>query len=88
MKILLLLIGACFRTGNQGSKIIGQDSSFQEQMKACETHIKFINFIEEKYKVNFSVYIGSYNTKFNDKLFNFYNKYLVGKSMFSSFIGL
>lgn len=82
MKILLLLIGECFRTKYT------HNSPYKQQIEACNSHILFIKKIEEKYKVNFSVYIGSYHTCHDNELYKIYDQYLIGKSMYSNLIGL
>jgi len=46
MKGLLILIGESFRTGGQGTREkLGKPESFQPQIDACYSHIKFIESI-------------------------------------------
>ena len=45
MKLLLLLVGASFREGGQGSLLSDTDLSFETQQKAIGSHLQFINYL-------------------------------------------
>ena len=83
MKGLLLLLGESFRMGGQGSRIRGSHESYDEQLKACGTHISFIESIGLTH-----VYLASYNTQFNDQLLDVYSRYLVGHMFYDDVIGI
>lgn len=88
MKGLFLIIGESFRTGSQTSRIRGLSKSYGSQIEACETHVKFINHIKNKYDCNIDVYVGTYNTQYNDNLIYMYKQYLIDYKIFSDVVGL
>lgn len=89
MKGLIVLFGESFRLGGQGTRNRGSIESYNEQSKACESHIKFIEHISDKYKLDsMSVYISTYTTQFDTNLLKIYTKYLVGHTIHDTPIGL
>jgi hypothetical protein len=66
-------MGESFRSGSQNSRIRGMDESYDEQIQACKTHIKFIEHLQ----LNIDVCISSYTTKFDDELLQIYKPYVV-----------
>ena len=69
MKGLFLFIGESFRFGSQMTRIRGTKESYDEQIKACISHIKFIENIEQKYNLEKSdVIISSYTTNYDAEL--------------------
>ena len=89
MNGLILFIGESFRLGNQGTRNRGSDESYNEQIKACNSHIHFIQSINKKFKLNsMSVFISTYNTKFNNDLLSIYNEYLTCYNIYENVIGL
>jgi hypothetical protein len=87
-KCLLVFIGESFRLGNQGNRNIGSTESFDEQIKACKSHISFIQHICTTYNYDVSVYISTYSTQFNDQLLSIYENYLLGHTIYKDLIGL
>jgi hypothetical protein len=89
MNGLVIFIGESFRLGNQNSRNRGDEKSFDGQMQASNSHIDFISKIIDKYELNsVSVYISSYNTKYNADLLKIYEKYLIGTTFYDNVIGL
>lgn len=88
MKGLIIIMGESFRSGSQNTRIRGQKESYDNQINACETHIKFLKTLNNKFKCNTSVFLSSYNTQYNDKLFSIYKNYLIGNKMYDNVIGL
>lgn len=89
MNGLILFIGESFRLGGQGTRNRGSKESYDEQMKACDSHIHFIENIIKKFQMNsISVYISSYNTQFDNDLISKYEKYLIGKHFQNNLIGI
>ena len=89
MNGLILFIGESFRLGGQGNRNRGTPESYKEQIKACNSHINFIEHSIQKFKLNsMSVFISTYNTQFDIELLLRYNKYLIGKTIYNDVIGL
>ena len=88
MKGLLLFIGESFRLGGQHTRNRGTMESYDEQMKACDSHIKFIEHINAKYNVNVSCYISTYETQYDNKLLEKYKTYLIGNKIYNHLIGI
>lgn len=89
MKGLIILLGESFRLGGQWSRNRGDIQSYDEQINACKSHIRFIEHISNKYKLDsLSVYILTYTTQFDSKLLDVYNKYLIGQTIYNEPIGL
>ena len=89
MNGLILFLGESFRLGNQGTRNRGNRESYEEQIKACNSHIQFIEHIKNKFQMNLlSVYISSYNTQYDVNLLSIYEKYLIGHTLYEDVIGL
>ena len=89
MKGLFLFIGESFRYGSQKTRIRGTIESYDEQIKACKSHIKFIENVEQKYNLEKSdVVISSYTTTYDAELIAIYEKYLVSSTFQQTLIGL
>jgi hypothetical protein len=89
MKCLLLFIGESFRLGNQNTRNRGSYESYNEQIKASNSHINFIEHIIQKFHMNsVSVFISNYNTIFDNDLLSIYRKYLIGNTIYHDLIGL
>jgi hypothetical protein len=86
MRGLFFYIGETFRMGNQGTRIRGIDESFEDQKKACFSHIKLLEKLEENNN-KCDVIILSYKTKFDKDLIEWYNKYLIDYILFDNVIG-
>lgn len=85
---LILLIGECFRSGSQHSRIRGNESSYSEQIEACNTHIKFIKHLKDVHKIKPEVSLYSYTTKYDDELKQFYRDHLIQSCFYDNVIGL
>lgn len=72
-KIAYLFIGESFRSGTQGSRIIGQPQSYDSQKKATESHIKLMNHIKNKYNYDADIYISSVTTCYTTDLLSWYS---------------
>ena len=89
MKCLIIIIGESFRLGGQGTRARGTDASYEEQIKACNSHINFIEMLNKNYNMkSISVYISTYTTTYNEDLLKIYNKYLIGCKIYDDLIGL
>jgi len=91
MKGLFIFIGESFRLGNQGTRKRGVPESYEEQINASESHIKFIEHISKKYNLkSASVGVATYNTCYNDDLIFIYKKYLLesSKLFYDELLGL
>ena len=89
MNGLIIFLGESFRLGNQGTRNRGSPESYTEQIKACNSHISFIEQITSSYKLNsVSVYITSYTTQYDNDLLMVYEKYLIGNDLYNDVIGI
>jgi hypothetical protein len=88
MNGLIIIIGESFRLGGQGTRIRGIPESYDKQIEACNTHILFLNNLKNNFNCNTSVYISTYDTKYNNDLLNIYKDYLVGHKIYEDTIGL
>jgi hypothetical protein len=75
MKCLILIFGESFRTGSQYSRTKGLSESYQGQLDACHSHLKFFKFLQTKYNIEISVSLLTYTTKFDKDLENLYHDY-------------
>ena len=89
MNGLILFLGESFRLGNQANRNRGSPESYEEQIKACNSHVQFIENIINKFEMNsISVYISSYITQYDDILLSIYETYLIGNCLHPDVIGL
>ncbi len=89
MKGLFLFIGESFRYGSQKTRIRGTKESYEEQIKACKSHIQFIEKLEQKFNLEKSdVIISSYTTSYDTDLKVIYEKYLISAIFQKTLIGL
>lgn len=89
MNGLILFLGESFRFGNQNTRIRGTPESYDEQIKACKSHIDFIENIMNKFNMNsISVFVSSYTTPFDSDLLSIYEKYCIGKDLYPDVIGI
>jgi hypothetical protein len=88
MNGLILFIGESFRYGNQHNRNRGIPESYYDQIRACNSHISFIEKIKEKYKLNsVSTFISTYNTQYDTDLLKIYEKYSIGHKLYQDVIG-
>ena len=88
MKGLILFLGETFRLSGQGTLNRGDPSSYTEQIKACNSHISFINNIHAYNNADIKVYISTYTTQYDSKLLDIYKKYLIGYTIHKQLLGL
>jgi hypothetical protein len=89
MNGLFIFLGESFRLGGQGTRNRGSPESYNEQIKASQSHIEFIEKAKEKYNLNsVNVFITSYTTQFNNNLLDVYKKYLKCHIFYDNVIGL
>lgn len=74
-RIAIVLRGLGFRKGGYGSRSIGSQDSYQEQMDACRSHIALCRAIEAKgYKVD--ILLDTYSTQYNQEVIEIYQPYI------------
>lgn len=89
MNGLILFLGESFRLGTQFTRNRGSPESYDEQIKACKSHIDFIENNITKFNMeSISVFIASYTTQFDNQLLSIYEKYLIGNDLYPDCIGL
>lgn len=89
MNGLILFLGESFRWGQQNTRDRGSVVSYDEQMKACKSHIDFIENIKTKFSMDsISVLLSSYTTQFDNELLQIYKKYLIGHKLYPNVIGI
>lgn len=88
MKALLIIIGESFRTGIQGSRLRGLEISYEGQIKACSSHMKFVNNLKEKNNIDTDIIFQTYETKYNKDLIKIYEKKLINYKFYEDVIGL
>jgi len=88
MKGLIIIIGESFRLGGQGTRVRGLTESYNPQINACNSHIRFINHIKLKYKCDIDIYLSTYTTKYNNDLIEIYKENLVYYRFFNNVIGI
>jgi len=71
--ILIVFVGESFRSGTHGSRIVGNDDSYNDQIEAIQSHCKFIKELKDKKKVSIDIYIRTYETKFSNNMISLYN---------------
>lgn len=74
-RLLLIIAGECFRDGGQNSRLIDTEFSTDNQLKATESHLSFIQFLKDKYNIDTDIQLLSYSSKHENILINKYNKY-------------
>jgi len=70
----LILYGEAFREGKQFDRKRDTTKSFENQMKACDSHIKFIEMMKSK-NIEMDVSISTYCTKYEKELKEKYANY-------------
>lgn len=88
MNGLIILLGECFRSGTNNVNR-GKPECYNDQIKACNSHISFIENTIDKFKLNsMSVFISSYTTPYDNDLLTIYKKYLIGNNLYDNLMGL
>lgn len=80
-KCLIVLYGESFRDGTQHSRLTDTSGSYVTQMSACDSHLKFIKMLKDKYNIDSDVSISTYKTKYENEL---KQKYKSQKLFFNS----
>jgi len=89
MRGLFLFIGESFRSGGQYSRKKGVPESYDEQIKASQSHIQFIKQFDEKFQLEKSkAVVLTYNTIYNHDLLSVYEQYVEGFSCYEGMMGL
>jgi hypothetical protein len=81
MKGLLVIIGEAFRLGGQGTHVRDVSESLDEQVMACDSHIKFAN----EFDLDIQTFI--YETKYVDILRKTYKDRLVSYTSLPELLG-
>jgi hypothetical protein len=89
MNGLIIFLGESFRMGNQFTRNRGSVESYDGQISACNSHIRFIEHIITSFNMNsVSVYVSSYTTQYKNELLDIYEKYLIGSHFYEDCIGI
>lgn len=72
MKCLFIFLGESFRGGEWLSRKRGDPHTYAEQKLACYSHIKFLNFINLKFKITTDLIVDTYETPYSDELVGWY----------------
>jgi hypothetical protein len=83
---LFVFLGEAFRLGGQHTRCVGTRESFDMQIKASKSHMKFI----QRMNINFDIILHSYTTRYDDDLIDIYaqNGNLISATFHDSPIGL
>lgn len=78
-KCLFVITGDTFRLGGQRSENKGGEESYKRQKLATNSHIRFFENIEEKYKIKCDVFLNIYrcNNEYDEQLIEWYGNRLV-----------
>jgi hypothetical protein len=71
----LLLRGEAFRKGGQGTRAIGAEDAYDEQMAASKTHMDLVRAIEAR-GFSVEVFIDTYSTQYDNQLKAAYGAHL------------
>jgi len=80
---LLILFGESFRLGHHGTRNSGSKESYDAQIKAAQTHIKFIENLQ-KINCNMVVSITSYTTQYDSNLTEIYKDVLIDNKFYKN----
>jgi len=73
MKALFIFLGESFRSGGWLSRERGDPRTYTEQKLACESHMKFLNFIHLKFKITSNIIVDTYETPWSRELIEWYS---------------
>ena len=76
----VVLRGESFRKGSQDTRVKGIPEAYEDQMRACASHLELFKYMESK-GVTVHVYIHTISTPYNNDLLKVYGDY-VKKSTF------
>lgn len=86
-KGLFLIIGECFRKGNQHTRVRGVPEAFDDQKKACFSHVDLIDFLEKKHSIKIDVILNSYSTRYDKNIVEWYKNNIIKYNFFPHPIG-
>lgn len=87
MRISIVLVGESFRLGGQGTRNRDSQESYEEQKRACLSHLKLAEALaSEGHQVDF--FIESYATKYESELISLYGERLKGFSFRDAMVGI
>lgn len=86
-KGLFIILGAGFRTGNQGSTIIGRPESYAGQKEACMTHIGLFKHLKREHDSDIDVILNTYSTQYDNDIQGWYDNYLISSQFHKHMIG-
>ena len=69
---LIILFGESFRFGSEGTRTRGVPESYDAQITAAKSHMRFIEHLN-KQNINISVILSSYTTQYDQDICNIYN---------------
>lgn len=72
MRGLLVFMGECFRSGEQGSRTRDRDEAFEPQRAASASHMAFIRHIGQAHGCPCDVVLATYGTRFQRELLEWY----------------
>ena len=88
-KGLIIFLGESYRLGGQHNRNKGSTQSYNGQILAYQSHIKFIQNLNLNYNINTDIYISTYNTKFNEDTLKIYNELnIIGYDFYKNLQGL
>jgi hypothetical protein len=88
-EVLFIFIGESFRSGGQNSRVRGNLESIKGQINACYSHIRFIEYVKQKFNINsVKIYLNTYKTKYFEKMLKIYEPYLLDYTLYDDVIGL
>jgi hypothetical protein len=88
-KGLFFIYGLPFREGGQGSVIYNTPNSYNEQIKACNSHVKLIEHcLNNNICDEISIFVTSISTMYDSDVNSIYEKYLLQSKFSPTHIGL
>lgn len=84
-KLLLIIAGECFREGTQDSRLRDTDISVDNQIKATESHLSFIEHLKKTYNITTDIQLISYASKYENILINKYNEYYLRYKFYNTY---
>ena len=72
MNILIIHVGASFRYGERFNLLIGTEQSFEGQKNASESHVRFSEFLRDRWNITSDFLIDTYTTQYDANLTSWY----------------
>lgn len=86
-KMLMILAGEAFRHGQHGRDRDTADS-VPHQMRACRSHLRFIEMVKERHGLEVDLAVSSYRTRHQQELMAMYGNRVVASCFKSNLVGL